>query len=66
MSVEVFMLVILGEYAVGIAIAAYYRGKAKGFLQGYDRGYEVGCMDGKFKALYRLIERDMDEGGDAE
>lgn len=66
MSAEVFRLVILGMYAVGIAIATYYEGKTKGFLQGYDEGYEVGCMAGEFKALCRLIERDMDEGGDAE
>ena len=66
MSAEVFRLVILGMYAVGIAIAAYYEGKTKGFLQGFDEGYTVGCMAGEFKALYRLIERDMDEGGDAE
>ena len=66
MSVEVFRLVILGMYAVGIAIATYYRGKTKGFLQGYDEGYELGCMAGEFKALCRLIERDMDEDGDAE
>ena len=66
MSVEVFRLVILGMYAIGIAIATYYEGKTKGFLEGYDSGYEVGCMAGEFKALCRLIERDMDEGGDAE
>lgn len=66
MSVEVFRLVILGMYAVGIAIAAYYKGKTKGFLHGYDEGYEVGCMAGEFIALCSLIERDMDEGGDAE
>ena len=53
-------------YAVGIAIATYYEGKTKGFSQGYDEGYEVGCMAGEFKALCRLIERDMDEDGDAE
>ena len=66
MSTEVFRLVILGIYAVGIAIAAYYEGKTKGFLEGYGEGYEVGCMAGEFKALCSLIERDMDGGGDAE
>jgi len=65
-SAEVFRLVILGMYAVGIAIATYYEGKTKGFSQGYDEGYKVGCIAGEFKALCRLIERDMDEGGDAE
>ena len=66
MSAEVFRLVILGMYAVGIAIATYYEGKTKGFMEGYDSGYEVGCIDGKFKALCSFIERDTDEGGDAE
>lgn len=66
MSVEMFRLVILGICAVGIAIATYYEGKTKGFLQGYDEGYTIGCMDGEFKALCSLIERDMDEGDDAE
>lgn len=66
MSAEVFRLVILVMYAVGIAIAAYYEGKTKGFSQGYNSGYEVGCIAGKFNALCLLIERDMDEGGDAE
>lgn len=66
MSAEVFRLVILGMYAVGIAIAAYYEGKTKGFSDGYDEGYAVGCMAGEFKALCSLIERDMDEGDDAE
>lgn len=63
---EMFSWVILAIYAVGIAIAAYYKGKTKGFLEGYDSGYKVGCIDGKFKALCSLIERNMDEGGDAE
>ena len=39
MSAELFRLVILGMYAVGIAIAAYYEGKTKGFLEGYDSGW---------------------------
>ena len=66
MSAEVFRLVILGMYAVGIAIAAYYEGKTKGFLEGYDSGYKVGCAAGEFTALCSLIERDMDGGGDEE
>lgn len=66
MSVEVFRLVILGVYAIGIAIATYYEGKTKGFLQGYDEGYKVGCMAGKFETLSSFIEYDMNEAGDAE
>lgn len=66
MSAELFRLVILGMYAVGIAIAAYYEGKTKGFLEGYDSGYRAGCLAGEFKALCSLIERDMDEVGGAE
>ena len=66
MSAEVFRLVILGMYAVGIAIATYYEGKTKGFMEGYDSGYEVGCIAGEFKALCRLVEHDMDEDGDSE
>lgn len=66
MSAEVFRLVILGMYAVGIAIATYYRGKTKGFIEGFDNGYELGCMAGEFKALCSLTEFDMDEVGDGE
>ena len=63
MSEGVFRLVIIGICAVNIAIAAYYEGKTRGFIEGYDSGYEVGCVAGEFKAL---IERDMDGGGDEE
>ena len=66
MSVEVFRLVILGMYAVGAAIVAYYEEKTKGFSHGYDEGYTVGYMVGEFKALCRLAEHDMDKDGDTE
>lgn len=66
MSAEVFRLIILGIYAVGVSIATYYEGKTKGFSQGYDEGYAVGCKAGEFKAFCTLIEREMDEGGDEE
>lgn len=66
MSAEVFRLVILGICAVSIAIVTYYEGKTKGFMEGYDSGYEVGCIAGEFKALCSLTKRDMDEGGNAE
>ena len=66
MSDELFRLVILGIYMVGIAIAAYYDGKTKGFSDGYDSGYDVGWTAGKLNALCSFVERDMNEDSDAE
>ena len=70
MSAELITWALIGMYALLItssaAISAYYEGKRKGFVEGYDSGYEVGCAVGEFKTLCSLIERDMDEGGDDE
>ena len=55
---EAFRLVILGMCTIGIAIATYCIGKAMGYYEGYDRGYNHTLFTAKqAREVKDVIER---------
>ena len=57
---------MLATAAICAALTGWIVGQIGGYDAGCSDGYMLGYAVGEFKALCSLIERDMDEGGDAE